>query len=276
MSFPPPPHSNQPPQPPPSGAGGFGPPAGGAYGPGGQQPAPGGYGPSAPPAGPYGAPAGGFGPAGPGGPGGGNGGWQQPPPPPSGGGNGATIALIIGIGVVVLGLVIGGFIWANGDDGSRKQARPGPSTSASATPSDDPAAPSPSDSATPDDRESPSPTTDTLPFYRLKTGDCYDMPPAAHGGNNTAAPCHGPHDAEVAFVTTLPNGLAPGGEIKERAAALCSSGLRERAAKQPAGTAEGTYVQFPSAEGYKVGIRTVVCSLTGNSSATKKLTQPLR
>ncbi|WP_274912176.1 septum formation family protein [Streptomyces sp. WZ-12] len=278
MSFPPPPQSNQPPQPPQGGGGGFGPPTGGACGPSGFGPR--GYGPSTPqagqpPAGPYGAPAG-FGPAGGAGPGGGNGGWQQPSAPPSGGGNGTTVALIIGAGVLVLALVIGGFVWANGGAGGGKQASPGPGTGASATPSA--TAPTPSDSATPSAPESSTatPTGATAPFYRLRTGDCYDIPPGGNGGNNERASCHAPHDAEVVFVYTLPRGLTSENEIKDKAAALCSVELHDRAAKQPKGTAEGTYVQFPNAEGYKVGIRSVVCSLTGNRSGSKKLTAPLR
>ncbi|WP_369360156.1 hypothetical protein [Streptomyces sp. cg2] len=284
MSFPPPPPSNQPPHQPPQGeSGGFGPPGGG-YGPGGQQPGPGGYGagghgPSAPPPGqsppgPYGAPAGGFGPPAPGGPGG----WQQPPAPPSGGGNGTAIALIIGAGVLVVAVVIGCVIWANSGDGGRTQARPGTGASASATPSaSGSGAPTPSASATPTGPgSSPSASTGrTAPFYTLKTGDCFDIPPGENGGNNRAASCNGPHDAEVVFVYTLPRGLTSENEIKDKASALCSIELPDKAAKQPAGTAGGTYVQFPTVHGYQLGVRSVVCSLTGNRSGTKKLTKPL-
>ncbi|GGX07859.1 hypothetical protein [Streptomyces noursei] len=282
MSFPPPPPSNQPPHQPPQGdPGGFGPPGGG-YGAGGQQPGPGGYGPGGygpsappagpPPAGPYGAPAGGYGPPGPGG-------WQQPPAPPSGGGNGTTIALIIGAGVLVVALVIGGVIWANSDGGGRDQARPGASTSAGAGPSvSDSASPTPSDSASPSggpETSASTPTGRTAPFYTLKTGDCFDIPPGGNGGNNLSAPCTGPHDAEVVFVYTLPAGLTSESEIKDKASSLCSIQLPDKASKQPAGTAEGTYVQFPNTKGYKLGIKSVVCSLTGNRSNTKKLTKPL-
>ncbi|WP_438484522.1 hypothetical protein [Streptomyces sp. S186] len=282
MSFPPPPPSNQPPHQPPQGEpGGFGPPGGG-YGPGGQQPGPGGYGPGGygpsapsagqPPAGPYGAPAGGFGPPAAGGPGD----WQQPPAPPSGGGNGTAIALIIGAGVLVVALVVGCVIWANSGDGGRTRARPGTGAPASATPSDA-ASPAPSASATPTGPEtSPSASTGrTAPFYTLKTGDCFDIPPGGDGGNNRAASCNGPHDAEVVFVYTLPRGLASENEIKDKASALCSIELPDKAAKQPAGTAGGTYVQFPTVHGYQLGVKSVVCSLTGNRSGTKKLTKPL-
>ncbi|WP_100600353.1 hypothetical protein [Streptomyces sp. CB02959] len=287
MSFPPPPPSNQPPQQPPQGApGGFGPPGGG-YGPGGQQPGPGGYGPggygpSAPPtgpspAGPYGPPAGGFGPPGPGGPGG----WQQPPAPPSGGGSGTTIALIIGAGVLAVALVVGCVIWANSGDGGGNQARPSTGPTAGPTPAaSDSGLPSPSDSptATPSGPETTASSSSgrTVAFYALKTGDCYDIPPGGNGGNNASASCTGPHDAEVVFVYTLPGGLASAAEIKDRASALCASELQYKASRQPAGTAEGTYVQFPSANGYKMGIKSAVCSLTGNHSGTRKLTKPLR
>ncbi|MGX7760624.1 hypothetical protein ACWQ06_18490 [Streptomyces angustmyceticus] len=279
MSFPPPPPPNQPQQPPHGAPGGFGPPAGGP-GQGGQGQGgyvPGAYGPPGgpQPAGGFGPPAGGYGPAGPGGPGG----WQQPPGPP-GGGNGKTIAAIIGGGAVVLAAVIAVVVVANSDDGGNNRARPSgssavatPSESASAAPSYDP-----TPTATPagSDAESglPTPADGRIPFYLLKTGDCYDLREGG-GGNNDRASCTGPHDAEVVTVHRLASGLTTETGIRSKASALCRDELEHTAARQPAGTAEGTYVQYPTLNGYKIGIKTVTCSLTGNSTGTKKLTQPL-
>ncbi|MFE4021853.1 hypothetical protein ACFXPZ_31385, partial [Streptomyces sp. NPDC059101] len=206
---------------------------------------------------------------------------HTPHPPPSGGGSGTTIALIIGAGVLAVALVVGCVIWANSGDGGGNQARPSTGPTAGPTPAaSDSGLPSPSDSptATPSGPETTASSSSgrTVAFYALKTGDCYDIPPGGNGGNNASASCTGPHDAEVVFVYTLPGGLASAAEIKDRASALCASELQYKASRQPAGTAEGTYVQFPSANGYKMGIKSAVCSLTGNRSGTKKLTKPLR
>ncbi|MFG2888713.1 hypothetical protein [Streptomyces sp. NPDC048248] len=278
MSFPPPPPPNQPPH---DNSGGFGPPAGG-YGQSGQ--GQGGYGPPAgnPPPGGYGPPAGGgYGPGTPSGPAG-PGGWQQPPTPPGGGGNGKTIAAIIGGGVVVVAAVIVAVVVANsGDDDSKNRAQPTASTSTGATPSESAtSSPSgyPSASATPTgtDMESlmPSPSNGKIPFFQLKVGDCFDRP-ADGGGNNDRASCNGPHDAEVVTTHRLGSGFTTSAAIKAEASSLCKRELESKAARQPAGTAEGTYVQFPNISGYKLGIKTVSCSLAGNSTATKKLTKPL-
>ncbi|MFF4952319.1 hypothetical protein ACWC2K_06815 [Streptomyces chattanoogensis] len=266
MSFPPPPPpSNQPPS---DNPGGYGPPAGGGFGQGGygypqagNQP-PGGYGPPA---------GGGYGPGGPVGPGG----WQQPvgPPPGGGGGNGKVIAAIIGGGALVVAAVIT-LVVLNNDDEPKHRAQPAGS-SASATPSES-ASPTPSDdpTSTPSDTASPTSSSGDLPFYQLKVGDCYDRT-ARGAGYNQSASCNGPHDAEVVSVHRLVSGLKTEDDIKQQAASLCKKELARKAAQQPAGTAEGTYVQFPNFRGYDLGIKSVSCSLTGNSSITKKLTKPL-
>ncbi|MGW3007745.1 hypothetical protein ACWC9R_02755 [Streptomyces sp. NPDC001219] len=276
MSFPPPP--NQPNQPPHAAPGGFGPPAGG-YGPGGYGPPPGGN--QAP--GGYGPPAGGYGPPGPGGPGG-PGGWQQPPGPPGGGGNGKTIAAIIGGGVIVLAAVITLVVVNTGDDNGNHRAQPSGS-SAAASPSES-ASPTPYDEPTPTDEPTgaptdsdfasslPSPPAGKIPFYLLKVGDCYDRP-ADNSANNDEASCNGPHDAEVVSLHRLGSGLTTESGIKNKAAALCRKELGRKAARQPAGTAEGTHIEYPNLNGYRLGIKSVSCSLTGNSTGTKKLTKPL-
>lgn len=290
MSFPPPP-PNQPPHDPP---GGFGPPAGG-YGPGG--PAQGGYGPGGygpppggnqPPAG-FGPPAGGYGPGGPAGPQG-PGGWQQPPGSPGGGGgNGKIIAAIIAGGAVVLAVVITLVVVNTGDSGTHR-AQPSasrtpvtPSGDASATPTDE-AGPTttptygPDPTGTPTDSDfasgMPTPSNGKLPFYLLKVGDCYDLP-AGGGGNNDAASCNGPHDAEVVTTHRLDAGLTTESAIKGKASSLCGGELERKAARQPAGTTRGTYIQYPSLSGYKLGIKSVSCSLMADRTGTKKLTKPL-
>ncbi|MEU5211183.1 hypothetical protein [Streptomyces sp. NPDC020742] len=264
MSFPPPPPPNQPHQPhqPPGGApGGFGPPAGGYGAPQGGA-APGGYGSP-----------GGYGAPGPGGPGG----WQQPPGPPNGGGNGKLIAAIIAGGAVVLAAVITVIVVANSDDSGKHQAQPSSSQSALSSPSSSETGyPSPSESATgsDDDSATPSPSSSKIPYYLLQTGDCYDRT-ADGGGYNEEASCNGPHDAEVVTTHRLEAGLSTESEIKRKASSLCRDELERKAARQPAGTVEGTFVQFPSINGYKLGIKSVSCSLTANSTGTRKLTKPL-
>lgn len=284
MSFPPPPN-----QPPPDASGGFGPPAGG-YGPGG--PAQGGYGPGGygpppggnqPPAG-FGPPTGGYGPGGPQGPGG----WQQPPGPP-GGGNGKVIAAIIAGGALVLAVVITLVVVNTGDSGTNRaqpsasQSLATPSGDASATPTHGPdptTAPTygPDPSGTPTDSDfasrMPTPSNGKLPFYLLKVGDCYDLP-AGGGGNNDSASCNGPHDAEVVTTHRLDAGLTTESAIKGKASSLCRGELERRAARQPAGTTRGTYIQYPSLSGYKFGIKSVSCSLMADRTGTKKLTKPL-
>ena len=108
----------------------------------------------------------------------------------------------------------------------------------------------------------------------MKAGDCYDRP-AGGGGNNDKASCNGPHDAEVVTIHRLASGLTTETEIRAKASSLCRNELQSKAARQPSGTAEGTYIQYPTLDGYKIGIKTVSCSLAGNSTATKKLTRPL-
>ncbi|MGP8297420.1 hypothetical protein ACTPOK_05570 [Streptomyces inhibens] len=182
--------------------------------------------------------------------------------------------------MVALAAVITVVVLANSDDKTNNRAHTSssstsatPSASASATPSDDP---SPSDSPTSSDFEStmPSPADGKIPFYLLKVGDCYDRP-AGGGGNNDSASCNGPHDAEVVTTHRLEAGLTTETGIRNKASSLCRNELESKAARQPAGTAEGTYVQYPTLNGYKLGIKTVSCSLTGNSTGTKKLTKPL-
>ncbi|MFF9479796.1 hypothetical protein [Streptomyces sp. NPDC014733] len=278
MSFPPPPPP-PPNQPPNDGQGGFGPPPGG-YGAGG--PVPGGYGqggfpppggqPAGPPPGGFGPVGPGYGPAGPGGPGA-PGGWQSPPPPPSGGGNGKIIAAIIGGGVLVLAVVFGVIAMSGGgDDDKKNRATPSRSTdvSPSATPDDGPT------TATdfPSDPASASPSESTIPFFKLEVGDCYDLP-ADGSGNNDAASCDDAHDAEVVSIHQLRSGFTSSSDIKDEAAKICKSDLESKAARQPSGTAEGTYVQFPNLKGYNLGIKSVSCSLMGNRSGTKKLHAPL-
>ncbi len=147
-----------------------------------------------------------------------------------------------------------------------------PSDSASATPSDDPSQTPSADNATA--TADPTPGSGTLPFYELKVGDCYNLPPSG-AGNNTSASCNGPHDAEVVTTHQLGSGFTTSEDIKQKASSLCKKELTSKAARQPSGTAEGTYVQFPNLQGYKIGIKTVSCSLMGNRTNTKKLTGPL-
>ncbi|MDC7335896.1 hypothetical protein PQR15_04285 [Streptomyces lydicus] len=181
----------------------------------------------------------------------------------------------------MLAAVITVVVMVNSDDGGSNRAQPTAGSSTSASPSESASStptgyPSPSESSTDSgfEKSMPSPSSGKIPFYLLKVGDCYDLP-SDGGGNNDEASCNGPHDAEVVTTHRLEAGLTTESEIKDKASSLCRNELESKARRQPAGTAEGTYVQYPSVNGYKLGIRSVSCSLMGNRSGTKKLTGPL-
>ncbi|WP_457421498.1 hypothetical protein [Streptomyces sp. QTS52] len=302
-----PPVPPQPPGPPgssPPPGGGFGPPPGG-FGP----PAGGGYGP------PYdGNGKGGYGPP-PGGdvpPVQGGGGWLPPPLPPEppdgpggprGPGRRPSTLFILLAAIVVVGAIVAVVLMFSGSDDTPDKSPPGSSRSPSRTPEPSfsiptelptglptklPTLPSglptelptefPTDvpSEFPSDLESLIPLADDeVPYYLLRTGDCFNTD-AAHPGQAAKRACEDPHDAEVVKVAELAGGYATDDALKNAAAALCRPVLEREAAEQPAGSVKGSLVQYPDTAGYRLGIDNVACSLAADlGSDTRKLTTPL-
>lgn len=272
---------------------GFGPPSGGGYGSGG-------YGP------PYeGNGSGGYGPP----PGGGN--WlppEQPGQPGDPGGHRGpgrrpSPLLILIAAIVVLGAVVAVVLLASGGDDPEKNP-PESSQSSSGTPEPSFSLPTelptklptklptelptgfptelptefPTDlpSEFPSDLESLIPLSgEEVPYYMLRTGDCFDTD-ASHPGQAAKRACDGPHDAEVVKVAELEGGHSTDAALKKAASALCRSPLERAAAEQPAGTVRGSLVQYPDTASYRLGIDKVACSLAADlGSGTRKLTAPL-
>ncbi|MFK4067014.1 hypothetical protein [Streptomyces sp. NPDC029674] len=120
-----------------------------------------------------------------------------------------------------------------------------------------------------------SPAGDQVPYYLLKTGDCFNVD-SSKPGQAAKRSCNGPHDAEVVEFAELKGTYTTDQALKKAAAALCEGPLQRKARNQPSGTVRGTLVQYPDATGYKVGIDNVACSLAGDSGPGKrKLTKPL-
>lgn len=302
-----PPVPPQPPGPPgdspPSGGGfgppppGFGPPSGGGYGSGGYGSPYEGNG-----SGGYGPPPGGGGP-----PTQGGGGWLPPEPPEQPGGPGGhrgpgrrpSPLLILIVAIVALGAVAAVVLMFSGSDNSPDKNPPESSRSSSGTPEPSfsiptelptrlPTLPSefptelPSEFPTelpsefPSGLESLIPLAgDEVPYYMLRTGDCFDTD-AAHPGQAAKRACDDPHDAEVVKVAELEGLYATDEALKKAASALCRPALERAAAEQPAGTVNGSVVQYPDTASYRLGIDNVACSLAaGLGSDTRELTAPL-
>ncbi|WP_223832684.1 hypothetical protein [Streptomyces venezuelae] len=263
MAMPPvPPQPPPPPSGPPPGGGGFGPPPGGGYGP----------------------------PPGPGG-------WA---PPPEGGPPGRRNGLFVLLAIIVaLGAVAAVVLLVTRDDGDgRKEPaesdsstarEPTPSLSIpsripsqlpTGLPSDVPSLPTdfptlPTDFPSDLDSVRPSPADDQVPYYHLKTGDCFNID-SSRPGQAAKRSCHEPHDAEVVEFAELKGAYTTDAALKKAAAALCERPLERKARNQPSGTVRGTLVQYPDTTGYKVGIDNVACSLAGDSGPGRhKLTEPL-
>ncbi|WP_232838335.1 hypothetical protein [Streptomyces geranii] len=218
-------------------------------------------------------------------------------------GRGPSLLLILIAAILVLGAVVAVVLLASGGDGDPKKNTPESSRSSSDTPEPSfslptelptklptrlPTLPSgfptevptefPTDlpSEFPSDLESLIPLSgDEVPYYMLRTGDCFDTD-AAHPGQAAKRACAGPHDAEVVKVTELEGGYPTDAALKKAATALCRPPLERAAAEQPAGTVQGSLVQYPDTAGYRLGMDKVACSLAaGLGSDTRKLTTPL-
>ncbi|MGV2916093.1 hypothetical protein [Streptomyces alfalfae] len=125
------------------------------------------------------------------------------------------------------------------------------------------------------DSLTPAPAAGEVPYYRLKTGDCFNVNTGKPGRAATKS-CRTPHDAEVVGIVRLKGSYTTNAELKKAAAGLCRQPLERKARNQPSGTVRGTLVQYPDVSGYRIGIDDVACSLAGDAGAGKhKLTKPL-
>ncbi|MBF6046841.1 hypothetical protein GO001_16640 [Streptomyces sp. NRRL B-1677] len=272
---------------PPGGGGGFGPPQ--QFGP-----------PSAqPPAQPYGqpqAPQGygqqpGFGQPGQQ-PGFGQYGQQQygqqfappmPPPPPPSGNKGAKVAGFVIGGVLVLGLLVGGFMLAtSGSKGDDK-----PSAKGSSTPSAAPSAPSAApggiggpgaDPSNPDpSASSSSPSVSRVPYVVLKPGQCFDHPRMSLGLTEVKTkPCTGPHDGEVIANETLTGKFDSELDIQTKARDMCKKDAQDRMRSITDGKNYYSYVLYPTPVTYSRGQDQITCSMTLSvSQGGQKMDKPL-
>ncbi|MFD0305298.1 hypothetical protein [Streptomyces sp. NPDC127119] len=122
----------------------------------------------------------------------------------------------------------------------------------------------------------PSLASDEVPYYMLRTGDCFDID-GSRPGQAVKRSCDRKHDAEVVTVTELEGAYTTDAALKKAASGLCQDPLDTKAAKQPADTVRGTLVQYPDPAGFKIGIDNVACSLAADSAdGNRKLTKPLR
>lgn len=129
----------------------------------------------------------------------------------------------------------------------------------------------------PSDLESliPSFAADEVPYYMLRTGDCFDTV-GSRPGQAAKRSCEKPHDAEVVKVAELEGAHTTDAALKKAASDLCEQTLTSKAASQPGGSVRGILVQYPDAAGYRLGIDNVACSLAaGLGDGTRKLTAPL-
>lgn len=121
----------------------------------------------------------------------------------------------------------------------------------------------------------PAPEAGEVPYYRLKTGDCFNIS-SGKPGRAAKKSCRTPHDAEVVDIVRLKGSYTTNAQLKKAAADLCRQPLARKARNQPSGTVRGTLVQYPDVSGYRIGIDDVACSLAGDAGAGKhKRTKPL-
>ncbi len=126
----------------------------------------------------------------------------------------------------------------------------------------------------PSDLESLIPLAgDEVPYYMLRTGDCFDTDDA-RPGQAAKRSCGDPHDAEVVKVAELEGGYATDAALKKAASALCRPVLEREAADQPAGTVSGSLVQYPDTAGYRLGIDNVACSLAAGIGSDTRNSPP--
>ncbi|MFS8199681.1 hypothetical protein ACLVWQ_13460 [Streptomyces sp. CWNU-52B] len=192
--------------------------------------------------------------------------------------------------ILAIGVISAVVLVATGGDGSSDKKPPAESSSAtgrlpspslslpSQLPSELPSLPSGVPSEVPSGLESllPSLASDEVPYYMLRTGDCFDVDDS-RPGQAVKRSCDGAHDAEVVTVTELEGAYKTDAALKKAASDLCRKPLDTKAAEQPADTVGGTLVQYPDPAGFEVGIDNVACSLAADIGAGNgKLTEPLK
>ncbi|MFC9843167.1 hypothetical protein [Streptomyces sp. NPDC127595] len=205
------------------------------------------------------------------------------------------LAVLVGLGIIVAVALVttnGG-----GDEDKKSPSESGGSTRSptpsfsipSAFPSELPSLPSELPSGLPSEFPSGLPSElpsgleslfsnlaeDEMPFYLLRTGDCFDTSDG-QPGQAAKRSCAAPHDAEVVKVAELNGSYTTDAALQKAASTLCEAPLERKAAQQPAGTIRGTLVQYPDPGSYQIGIDKVACSLAADiGSGTHKLTEPL-
>ncbi|WP_461030103.1 hypothetical protein, partial [Streptomyces sparsus] len=220
------------------------------------------------------------------------GGW--PPPPPPGGGNRRTLVIALASVAVVGALIVGTALVLTGGD-KDGEAGDEPAVTASATPT-------PSDTATPGDRfddseddpyedgedpfddptkspsafdwesSMPTPSTGPRPAYQLRPGDCFDIAEDREGYNDKRS-CSSSHDAEVVHQEKLTGEYETDEAVSGKAESICKGKLEAKAAKQTSGVRFRTLSQFPKVSGFRLGMKTVTCSLVAAEGS--KLDSPL-
>ncbi|MBV1939292.1 hypothetical protein KUF83_22420 [Streptomyces sp. BV286] len=192
--------------------------------------------------------------------------------------------------VVAIGAASAVVLAATGNDGSSDKKQPPESSSTtgrlpspslsipSQLPTELPSLPTGVPSDLPSGLESllPSLAGDEVPYYMLRTGDCFDIDDS-RPGQAMKRRCGEEHDAEVVKVAELEGAYTTDAALKKAASDLCRKPLDTKAAEQPADTVRGTLVQYPDPTGFEVGIDKVACSLAADSGGgDRKLTKPLK
>ncbi|MBO8202548.1 hypothetical protein JW613_30325 [Streptomyces smyrnaeus] len=202
------------------------------------------------------------------------------------------MAAVVVAAVVAIALITASVVFMTRDDWDTDASAegkpsasqsPSPSPSASDEPSGIPSEePSPSGEATEfpgpgeDDEPSEEPDQDAsdvpLPSFLLRVGDCYDRSKEREAAV-VNRDCDKPHDAEVVSRKKLTGTYSTDGAVRSKADSMCRTLLRNKAAKQPAGTVGGTLISYPKSKNVGKAFSYVTCSLTAGKG--KKLHKPL-
>ncbi|MGP3977627.1 hypothetical protein ACTWQF_27155 [Streptomyces sp. 8N114] len=202
------------------------------------------------------------------------------------------MAAVVAAAVVALALITASVLYlTGGDSGTGDSADGKPPSTVSPSPSDEPGEPTEEPSETPsedseatdfptpgedDELPSASPDTDSsdvpLPAFLLHEGDCYNRSKEREGSVVTRD-CDTSHDAEVVSRKKLTGSYGTDDAVRREADSMCRTTLRNKAAKQPAGTVGGTLISYPKSKNAGTGFSYVICSLTAGKG--KKLSKPL-
>ncbi|EME98262.1 hypothetical protein H340_22206 [Streptomyces mobaraensis NBRC 13819 = DSM 40847] len=207
-------------------------------------------------------------------------------PPPSGGG-GAKVAGIVVCAVLVLGLIVGGVIFATkdsgGDDKPSAKGSSSPSTSSSEAPTyrPSPLPTLPHIPLPPTSSAEPSPSGSSsivVPMVVVKPGECFDHPAMTPSVTRVEKKsCDGSHDGEAITNRTLSNGLLTESEIQEKARGLCKPDAERRLRAVNDGRLYYYFALYPNERTYLLtGERRVTCWIArSDKPGGAKLTAPL-